>query len=1070
MRAKSSALVLFLSSFTFAQTPVGSVVGRITDPAGGFIPGAQIQIVNLDTTQAREAIASEEGSYTVPNLLPGRYSLEVRAEGFRLHRRPEFGLLVDQVLRLDVRLEVGAVSEAITVTDIAPVLNTENGTRGDVTTNEELTEMPLAGRNFGDLAYLTGGVIPKAEDTDGTGYAINGARADNTGFLLDGVNNTQRRNTGSMVSPPLEGVQEFKMLTSGFSAEYGRYAGGVLSVVLKSGGNRVRGTLYHFLRNDMFDARNFFDLTQSKLRRNQFGATLSGPVKIPGLYNGKNKTFFLFSWESLRQVAGSTRRAVTPLPEMLTGNFRGALDANNRPLTLTDPYARAPFPGNQVPVTRMDPVARKMAAFYPKPNLTEGVNNFVAQANATSVWDNFTAKVDHNFSPRNQLSGRVLWRPSDSFDPFTRSFIPDFGSTTRQFEILTALRFTRTFTPTLIGEWNASFSRKKYNWGWPDNTRDWSGEVGFQGGTTNPIALGLPQIEATGYVILGHAYDLPKLWSYNNYQYSGVITWIRGTHNVKFGADFLRYQYFSRQYGDTRGRMTFLGRYTNEPMADFLLGYGQTSRRQLDAAGPYHLVSNYSAFIQDDWKVTPRLTINLGLRYDLMKPPQEKFGAWSSFVPELGKIAISGRGTIPDFDERIRTSGAAAFVTMAADAGLPATLIRPDNNDFSPRLGFAWRPFGGTRSVLRGGVGIFYGSSSLYRLDENSDTYPFSINESYSAQTSNPLLITPSNPFPESRRRVGGVTSTTGMDVNMRSQYLSSWNLTMEHDLGKGTALEIAYAGSKGTNLPRRYDINQPFRDPALRQADGSFPRPYPQFQTINYIIQGSNSIYNSGSATFRRRFSKDLFIRASYVFSKSIDESSNTGGTTNGGFPAAQDSRNLALERGRSDFDVGHSFVAAFIWQTNFTRNRLFRAWQFAGTTRAYSGQPFTAKVANVSLDLGEAVRPDRIAKGTLANPTPDEWFDRAAFPTVARGSYRFGNSGRNILDGPGSFLQDIGLSRRFQIAERRSLQFRWEVFNVPNRANFNLPLTSVDVRNGAAITRAKGARIHQLGLRLEF
>jgi hypothetical protein len=371
---------------------------------------------------------------------------------------------------------------------------------------------------------------------------------------------------------------------------------------------------------------------------------------------------------------------------------------------------------------------------------------------------------------------------------------------------------------------------------------------------------------------------------------------------------------------------------------------------------------------------------------------------------------------------------------------------------------------------VRGGYGLFYGSSSLYRLDEYSDTYPFSINESFSATSSNPLLLTVSNPYPEAKRRVGGITSTAGQDIHTPSQYLQAWNLTLEKEFGKGTVVEAAYAGSKGTHLQRRFDMNQPFRTLDMRQPDGSFPRLFPAFQTINYIIGGSNSTYNSGALTLRRRFSRDLSIRATYTYSKSIDESSNTGGTIAAGFSSAQDARNLKGERGRSDFDTGHSFVTSFLWQARLSRHVLLRNWQLAGTGRAYTGAPFTPKVANYSLDLGDAVRPDRIAKGRLDSPTVDAWFDRAAFPTVPRGSYRFGSSGRNVLDGPGTILFDASISRRFLLAENKALQFRWEVFNVPNHTNFSLPESRVDVLNGGVISRAKSARVFQLGLRLEF
>jgi hypothetical protein len=595
MRLLTSVVVLVLAAISAtAQTPSASLVGRVTDATGAVIPGVSIKVTNLDTNIAQQGSSNEVGDFTIPYLNPGRYSLEARSEGFRMYKRSEFTLAVDQVLRIDIPLEVGASAESVTVTDAPPVLNTESGTRGEVATNEEIAEIPLDSRNFSDLAYLTGGVIPKGDGGDGS-YAINGARADNVGFLVDGMNNTQRRNTGAVINPPLEGVQEFKLITSGFSAEYGRYAGGVLSVVTRSGSNRLRGSLYEFLRNDARDARSFFDVEKSKLRRNQFGATVSGPVFIPKLYRGRDRTFFMVTWESLRLVDGETQRGITPLPEMLRGDFSSAVDAFGKPIKLNDTLAKAPFPGNQIPSSRFDPVALKLAAYYPKPNLSGSANNYIAQGNSTSSWNNLGVKGDHQLGSKDRLTLSAFWRPNSSYDAIvnSRSPLPMFGLDNNTLDLLSGIRYLRTITPAMFLELGASFSRKTNNQRWPlSGERDWAAEVGFVGGTKNPVASGLPQLDATGYILLGPAYDYPKLWSFNNYQYSGATTWIRGRHALKFGGDFLRMQYFARQYGDTRGRLTFLGRFTNEPMADLLLGWLNKSSRQLDAAGPYHLVSN----------------------------------------------------------------------------------------------------------------------------------------------------------------------------------------------------------------------------------------------------------------------------------------------------------------------------------------------------------------------------------------------------------------------------------------------------------------------------------------------
>jgi len=746
-----------------AQSPTARVVGRVTDPLGAVVPQTAVKVTNLDTNISQSAVTNEVGDYTVPFLNPGRYMLDADFSGFKPYKLTNFQLTVDQELRLDIVLEVGTAAETVTVSDTPPALNTESGARGEVTSSLEVTEMPLEGRNYSDLAYLTGGVIPKGDGGDGQ-YAVNGARADNVGFLVDGMNNTQRRNTGPVMNLPIEGVQEFKMMTSGYSAEFGRYAGGVLSVVTKSGTNKLRGSAYEFLRNDMWDAMGYFDLTKSKLRRNQFGATVSGPVYLPKVYDGRNRTFFMFTWDTVRTVDGKTQRGIVPTPEMLNGDFSKALNAQGRPQVITDTVSRLPFPGNIIPADRLDPVSWKMAAYFPAANLTGSGNNFVSQGNSTQKATSFGGKVEHMLTQNDRVTMSTFWRPNETWDPIVsgRSPLPQFGLTNDTIETLNYVRYLKTLTPSMFLEANASFSRKTNNQLWPYSAdKDWAAEVGFVGGTKNPMARGLPQFEATGFIILGPAYDYPKIWAFNNYQYAGTLTWVKNRHSLKMGGDFLRMQYFSRSYGDTRGRLQFNGRFTGYSLADMMLGWASSSRRQLDASGPYHFVSNYSGFLQDDWRISPTLTLNLGLRYELMKPPREKYDALAMFMPSLGRVVIAGKGTLSDqqFNDRIATLGA-QNVVMADAAGLPPTIVKTNYHLFAPRFGFAWRPFGNVRSVIRGGYGIFYGASSLYRMDEYNDTFPFSITETFSVSGTNPLLVTASNPFPDNRRGIDFLTSS----------------------------------------------------------------------------------------------------------------------------------------------------------------------------------------------------------------------------------------------------------------------------------------------------------------------
>ena len=526
---------------------------------------------------------------------------------------------MDQVLRLDIPLEVGAASESVTVTDAPPALNTETATRGEVTTQDEIKEMPLDGRNFSDLALLTGGVIPKGDGGDGS-YAVNGARADNTGFLLDGMNNTQRRNTGAVINPPIEGVQEFKMLTSGFSAEYGRYAGGMLTVVTKSGTNRLRGSLYEFLRNDVLDATGYFDPDKAKLRRNQFGATVSGPVYLPKLYDGRNRTFFMFTWDSLRLIDGriaAGRRARRPRCCAAISPRRPTPSAG--PSAITDTLNRGPVP--EQPASRPAGSTRwqpSLGAYFPQPNLTGGgVYNYIAQGNAT----NQLQQLRHQGGPHAQLEG-----PPDASAPSgARTPIGIRSSRTVAGPVL---RVDQQHSGAAhLHPLHADHHARRCSWR-PASTSP-AGPT-TRSGPTAPTRTGPPKpdssaapptrwprarpyVTVTGYIPLGPDNDIPKIWSFNNYQYAASTTWIKGrAYASSSAATSCACSTSPATTATPAGRANFLGRFTGDPLADFVLGWADSTRRQLDGSGPYHLISNYSGFLQDDFKVTPSLTLNLG--------------------------------------------------------------------------------------------------------------------------------------------------------------------------------------------------------------------------------------------------------------------------------------------------------------------------------------------------------------------------------------------------------------------------------------------------------------------------
>jgi hypothetical protein len=476
------------------------------------------------------------------------------------------------------------------------------------------------------------------------------------------------------------------------------------------------------------------------------------------------------------------------------------------------------------------------------------------------------------------------------------------------------------------------------------------------------------------------------------------------------------------------------------------------------------LATSYGSFIQDDWKVMDRLTLNLGLRWEINKPPIDSAGRLSNFDPSLKQVVISSTSSLTGI-----TITDPNQVITAAQAGLPESLVYTSYKDFAPRFGFAWRPFGGNRTVVRGGYGIFYGGNTQNAIRLFlADAFPFIVSQTVNRNATNPQVLTLANPFPTAANLSGSLATTAvGVyEIHPPAQYLQSWNLTVEREVGFSSALKISYVGSKGTHLGMQNNLNTPFDRSAKPPAGIS---PFPGWANMPYYALEANSSYNGLTVTWQRRYVHGFFFTANYTYSKSLDEASQFNGGSTGGIVGLQNIYCLRCDRGRSDWDVGHMFTPMFSWQAPY-HNLLARGWQIAGTSRFYSGQPFTPVVTNSNLNLGEASRPDRIGKGTLPNPSPGMWFDVADFPLVPDGSFAFGNSGRNILDGPGRIEVNLSLDRNFLIRERNRIQFRWEVFNVLNHANFGIPANAVNASNAGTILSADTGRVMQFALRHSF
>jgi hypothetical protein len=1077
--------LLLLLPAAHAQNPTATLVGTVQDTSGAVIPGAAVVARNVATNLQRTALSGNNGEFTIPNLPPGQYAVFAEKEGFRRLEQTGIELQIDDTVRLTLQLQVGAVSESVEVKAEVPLINTANGTTGDVIVSREMTEMPLDGRDYTSLAYLVPGVTPNAQGGNSGNMNINGARPDNTNYLIDGFSNQNPRAGGALGSTPsLDTIQEFKMQTSNYSAEYGRVGGGMMNMVLKTGGNQIHGSLFEFFRNDALDARNFFDAGKSKLRRNQFGGTLSGPVYLPKLYSGRNRTFFLFSWESYRSISGDNQLGMVPTALEHQGDFSQSLDASRKLITVKDPLAgNAQFPGNKIPASRFDPVvAQQLMPMYPMPN-HPGVNNYLVNANALSNWDSFMVKIDHRLFQQGTLSANILKRRSRSTAPFQNasSNLGTFGDITVAAPFLGGLRYTHVISPTLINETRFSANLAGNREVSVHQGQNWAKALGITGLTQDPGMVGFPRfnISGLGTMQLADNQSAPMKPTISTYEVGDTLTWVKGRHLFKFGGSYFRFQFFMPVNGNVNGQFNFTGAYTNNGLSDFLLGLVHDSSRKVGVIKSYMFSSAYGGFAQDDFKVTSRLTLNLGVRYDLTPPQYEKYGQYASFEPAFGAIVVASDKTVPNFQQLLSQFGLTGHILLAKEVGMPSSLGYTNYKKFAPRFGMAYRV--SNKFVVRGGYGIFYGISMSNTLRRDlSNVFPYTMSQTFTATASNQAKwVTLSNPFPDALSSTGGTTSANGINPYARPQYLQQWNFTVERDLGKGIALETAYTGSKGTHLGLHYNLNQPFYVPSMKMSNGNFPRPYAFFNDITYYDFCANSLYNGGTITVRKRLARGAFFRANYTFAKSLDNASQFADNSNGSISGVQDSRDFMLDYGRADWDRRHAFTMNFVADLPYRQmflpgmigKTLLRGWQLSGSGTAYSGQAFTVTANSQSLNLGQANRPDRIAFGALPNPGPDAWYDIKAFPLVPTGAWRWGTSGRNILDGPPQMNLNFALMRNFRLGgESGRLQFRWEAFNATNHTNLRLPVITVNTANAATITSANSSRTMQFGLRYQF
>ena len=1053
-----AAMIVGLAAGARAQSFKATVVGTVVDSSGAVVPGATVSIAQEGTGLTVATTTGPQGTFSLAQLPPGRYALAITLAGFRTFVQTGIVLETDQVRRVAAQLQLGDVAETITVAARVAVVNTDTSNKGEVITERQVADLPLNGRNYTDLALLVPGMYRRpADDDQGEGLATSGTRTDASNFILDGVVNRSDRNASSGVNAGVDAIREFNVQTSTYSAEYGRTAGAQINVVSKSGTNKVDGSVFEYVRHDAFDANNFFTQPgdDKSLRRHQAGGTIGGPVR-------RDRTFYFGSYEHTYERRSETRNTTAPFADWLKGDFRnvrgagangipGDADDTNR---VINPFTRAEFATpNVIPASMFHAISRQMLPFIPAANVAGTLETYNSRGLSRTNRSQVLAKVDHRLSTADNMFVRWARQWSDGYDPFPsdRNFYPGFGRDTLRRNDSLAFSDTHIFSPRLVNEGRAGlFDQRNQNLG-EHRGANVVAQLGIPGLTITPDLQGWPAVRIDGYSEFGDRPNDPFIYDIQNLQFFNVTTWMRTRHNVKFGVDVIRSHYVEADVRNVRGDFRFRGRNTNpsggtssgfRSFADFLLGLPDATQRQI-GADPADLVGWQSAFfVQDDWRMASWLTLNLGVRYEYQSPLTEATGRLANFIPATGTVAVSG------------------------DPGYPATLVERDTNNFGPRLGFAARPFGDAKTVIRGGTGLYYSLETFNPIRQQlAVTFPFIVREQYSRLSSDPSLLRFDNPFPEGRGGVQGLNTPFGMEMAYQTPEFYQYNATVERELGYDVALEAGYVGSQGRRLGRRYNLNQPI--PLGVNPSGTLVtvRPYPQFGDIQYQSQTASSTYHALQIAARRRKANGLSALVSYTFSRAYDNASSTNNSTTGTQKFPQDIYNLDAEWALSDFHRAHQFTGSFNYELPFGRG-----WQVNGIVTLLSGRPFTPQYS--AADISQQ-RPDLVGDPKTSIPAGLA-FNPAAFArpvATAQEPNLYGNAGRNILIGPALKNVDLSLSKSFRAAVDMRLQVRIEVFNLLNTANFQVPVFLLDRSDvGTYTSTANEAREWQFALKLLF
>lgn len=1068
-----------------AQMNTGDITGTVSDPASAIIEGAQVEAVNAETRQKFSSTTNQLGQYLLVELPPGVYTLTASMQGFKQGVAQQLSLHVNEHLRQDFSLQLGEARESVIVQLAPAVVQTESAEVKDVIQSQQVADLPLKDREFLQLTLLSEGVVTPPGGTRGdslqqTGTLINvlGQRTGHNLFLVDGVSVTDEYFNNVVLDPSPDDTAEFMIDKTNYGAEFGGKSGAVINVITKSGTDNLHGSGYEFLRNDIFNAKNFFDLPgpAPAFRENQFGGGLGGPII-------KGRTFFFVNYDGQRTRQSLADLFSVPTMAERSGNFAGTA-------AVFDPVTHQPIAGNNLandPALRLDPAAVALLAKLPEP--TQGLasqNNLISVEKRSYDNNEYNARLDHRFSDRDMSFLRASIFEATELDPFgsgvlNESLLPGFGRKLTTHSANLAAAETHTFSPNLVNEFRFGWLRVSGGQSDPNAGNAFASQYGLAGVTANPADMGYPQISlSNAFSTIGSPAGFTSRTD-RDFEFFDNVLIHRGSHSLHFGVYVFHLNFNPSFPNDARGVYTYSGFYTGNgansgnPLADFLLGYPAQAQVGI-GSGAENAHTNWAHFYAEDgWQATSNLTINGGLRYEYNANLVARANQTANIdlaAPGGPAFVVAGNaGSLAPTAAQLGALSPLPIVSASA-VGWDDSLITPRYLRFSPRVGLAWRIPGSREMVVRAGFGIYTNQAAYSVLQNLAENMPFFLVKTVTNSAAAPSRTT-ENILAQSPT---GAIGANGVNHDYRIEYNEVWNLGVQRAITANTAVEAEYVGSRTVHADSATSVNVPFPGAGALQAR----RPYPALAAFTTIRWDGWATFNALTLKVTRRFSSGLSFDADYTFSKSLDDASDAG-TTNAEYNLPQNAYAPGLEAGPSSFDHRHRLTANAVYDFPIGRglagwqHRLLGDWRASSILIVQSGAPFTVNLssaedaANIGLVNGVNVeRPDLLANPNDGPRTPAEWFDTAAFALPAQNT--FGNSGRNIVIGPGLANLDVSLQKKWTLHENQAIEFRFDAFNALNHANFNLPGRIFGAANFGVVTSAQDARELQFAVRWVF